>query len=124
MKGLEALMLESFLTARRHGILDQVLGTISEFLDRASFAEIARLLVTTDAVAALRRAHETEKVMDVMAEVGVHPVMTRATAARLFWSAGLGLKERFGGKPPSEVADVLQAIEERLRELGADEKQC
>jgi 3-hydroxyisobutyrate dehydrogenase-like beta-hydroxyacid dehydrogenase len=120
MKGLEALMLEAFLTARRHGILDRVLGTIGEFLDRASFAEIARLLVTTDAVAALRRAHETEKVMEVMAEVGVEPVMTRATAARLFWSAGLGLRERFGGKPPAEIEEVLGAIEERLQATGGE----
>src|SRR5215213_1321009 len=58
MKGIESLLLESLLAARRHGVEDIVLNTVGDFWDKGTFVEMANVLITTDAIHAGRRAHE------------------------------------------------------------------
>ena len=110
MKGMEALLLESLLAARRHGVEDVVLGTVAAFMDRGSFAEMANFLVTTDAIHSGRRAHEADMMAEVVQEVGITPRLSPAIAETLHWSTSLGMKERFGGEVPRDWKTVIDAM--------------
>lgn len=119
MKGLEALLLESLLAARRHGVEDVVLGTVAEFMDKRRFAEMANFFITTDAIHAERRAAEADMMAEVVREVGITPRLSPAVAETLHWSASLGLKAHFGGEVPSDWKTVIDAILAKL-DTGAE----
>jgi 3-hydroxyisobutyrate dehydrogenase-like beta-hydroxyacid dehydrogenase len=110
-KGLEALLVECMLGARRYGIDDAVLTSFGKFMDSRPFGEMANFLMVTDAIHAERRGQEARMSVDALEEAGVDPVMTRATAERLEWVAGLGTKAYFAGVVPSHYAEAMEAIE-------------
>lgn len=114
MKGIESLLLESLLAARRHGVEDIVLDTVGAFWDKGSFVEMANLLITTDAIHAGRRAHEADMMSEVVREVGITPRLSPIIAETLHWSASLGLKEHFGGEVPKEWKSVIDAMLAKL----------
>ncbi len=114
-KGLEALLVECMLGARRYGIDEIVLASFGKSMARGSFAETANLTLTTDAIHAGRRAEEAAMSADALAEIGIEPIMAQATAARLRWVAGMDLKAHFKGIPPADYREALAAIESRLQ---------
>jgi 3-hydroxyisobutyrate dehydrogenase-like beta-hydroxyacid dehydrogenase len=114
VKGLEALLLESLLAARRHGVEEVVLGTVGEFMDKGTFAEMANFLLTTDAIHAGRRAQEADMMVEVVEDVGIAPTMSTSVARMLHWSADLELKEHFGGEVPADWRTVVDTILAKL----------
>lgn len=112
-KGLEALLVECILGARRYGVSEVVLASLGKTLARP-FADTVNGLLTTDVIHAARRAEEAAMSAEALADVGIEPVMTRATATRLDWVAGLGLKERLGGLVPDSWNDAIVAIEAEI----------
>lgn len=117
MKGIEALLVECAMGSARYGILDDVLGSIAQWMDQRPFMKSANFLMSTDAIHAERRAKETDMSVEALKEIGVDPIMTRATAERLHWVANLGLNEHFGGVVPEDFSLVLDAIEGSLADL-------
>jgi len=115
-KGLEALLVECILGARRYGVNDVVLASLGKTLSRP-FAEVVNGLLTTDVIHAARRAEEAAMSAEALADIGIEPLMTRATAARLDWVAGLGLKERLGGVVPANWSDAIVAIETEIARI-------
>ena len=111
MKGLLSLFLETLTATHRYGVDETVLGSIAESLDGVPFVETARLQVSKGAVNAERMAHEMEEVVATLEELGVPAGMSRAAREKLLWCAGFGLRERFGGKLPSTLTEVLEAME-------------
>lgn len=118
-KGLEALLVECILGARRYGVDGVVLASLGKTLARP-FADTVNGLLTTDVIHAGRRAEEAAMSAEALADVGIQPVMTRATAARLHWVAGLGLKKRLGGLVPANWNEAIAAIEAEIE--GANDK--
>jgi 3-hydroxyisobutyrate dehydrogenase len=116
-KGLEALLLELLIAARRAGLegdlWEEAVATVSSH----PFDETAANWIRTHAVACERRYHEMVQVAETMREIGVEPVMTAATEAFFRRSLTLGLGEAFAAGPPSMGA-VIEYVEERLREPG------
>ena len=115
MKGLEALLIECALAGRRHGIQDEVFASISEFIDARPFMQNVEFFLSTDVIHSARRAEEATMSCDALEEVGIEPVMTRATAAVLQRSADMKLKEHFGGIVPTEYKVAVDAIDRSLR---------
>ncbi len=113
MKGLEALLLECLLGARRYGIDAAVLSSIEKTMARP-FSQIVQGLLTTDAIHAGRRSEEAAMSAEALAEVGLDGFVTRAVAERLRWVAELGMKEHFGGQVPQDWQTALDGIEARL----------
>ncbi|SKA10577.1 protein of unknown function [Enhydrobacter aerosaccus] len=77
VKGLEALAVESLVTARRQGILDEVLGCLGD-IDSMTFSGALQMLVQTHVVHAERRWEEMGLVARTLRETGVEPLMTSA----------------------------------------------
>jgi len=90
MKGLAALVAESMQAAHAAGFAEETWTNIVGQLTAADEALIRRLVEGTGPHA-LRRLHEMQASADMLAELGVDPVMTRSTVESL---------RRFSGGAP------------------------
>jgi 3-hydroxyisobutyrate dehydrogenase-like beta-hydroxyacid dehydrogenase len=82
VKGLTALVVESMQAAEAAGLATETWDNIVGQLSAADEGLIRRLVTGTGGHAA-RRVHEMEATAELLAELGVEPIMTNATAARL-----------------------------------------
>lgn len=112
LKGRDALIVETLLAARRHGLQQIVAETLERPGDRLSFDEISTRVLCSVAVHAGRRAHELEQVGDALQEVGVDPALARAASHTLHRIADLGLSDVLGDERPTDRDAVLAAIDE------------
>ena len=110
MKGQIALLLECAVAARCAGIDREVLTSVAEWYDALPFMQNATRLVRTTTVHARRRADEAAMACDMLLEMGIEPVMTRATVATLEKVAALGLRERTGGVLPATLEAAIDLI--------------
>jgi 3-hydroxyisobutyrate dehydrogenase-like beta-hydroxyacid dehydrogenase len=113
MKGLEALLLECLIGARRYGIEEAVLGSLEKTLAKP-FRQVVQGTLTTNAIHAGRRAEEAAMSAETLADAGLDGFVTRAVAERLRWVAELGMKEHFGGEVPQDWQTALNGIETKL----------
>jgi 3-hydroxyisobutyrate dehydrogenase len=113
-KGLEALLLELLVAARRAGIEDDLWADIVHFMDENDFQQVAANWVRTHPVAHARRRDEMIQVLEVLRELGVPAPMTSATEAFFARSCALGLSRRFPAKP-DQISDVIEFLENKLR---------
>jgi 3-hydroxyisobutyrate dehydrogenase-like beta-hydroxyacid dehydrogenase len=108
-KGIEALLLESLLAARRAGVADDVWREILETLDERPFAEVGGNWICTHGRAHARRYHEMVQVKALLDELGIEPLITSATTAFFERSTRLALSKAFRNAPqnPDEVLAAL-----------------
>ena len=86
IKGLEALTLESMLAARRFGAEKEVLESLNgTFPGMGWTGKLPDYLISRVAEHGVRRAAEMREVALTLCDVGVEPVMARATAERQAW---------------------------------------
>ncbi len=118
-KGLDALIFECVVASDRYGISEQVVRSLSGLMDKHdSFSDAINYHLTSAAVHAARRSEEVSMSADALCELGLDPIMSRASAARLDWVASLELGYAFGGVPPADYHVVLDAIRERIAGIG------
>lgn len=106
MKGLEALIAESFLFAHKCGIQDYIMDSVVNTMDKESFRAIAARLAGADLVHSERRSFEVGEAMELMKEVGVEPLIAAGAKARLAATAALGLNKELGGVAPKKMEEV------------------
>jgi 3-hydroxyisobutyrate dehydrogenase-like beta-hydroxyacid dehydrogenase len=82
VKGLTAVVLESMQAAEAAGLAAETWDNVTRQLAAADEGFIRRLVTGTGRHAA-RRVHEMEAAAELLADLGVEPIMTTATAARL-----------------------------------------
>lgn len=109
VKGLEALVWESIMGARRYGVDARVLASLPGELPVTDWTELASHLVGRTVVHGERRAAELREVAETLAAVGVDPLLAKAGAERLQWAADRRLHERFTTLP-RHYAEVLDAL--------------
>jgi 3-hydroxyisobutyrate dehydrogenase-like beta-hydroxyacid dehydrogenase len=110
-KGVESLLIEMMIAAKRSDLLEGVMSEIVEFMDKRSFQEIANAWITTTVMHAKRRAEEMEHVIETLNELKIKPIMTTATRDRLLGVSELGLSDYFKGKQPAFYREVIEAME-------------
>jgi 3-hydroxyisobutyrate dehydrogenase-like beta-hydroxyacid dehydrogenase len=116
-KGMEALLIECLVAARRAGLQDALWEMLTGIMAETSFEVQAENWVRTHASAHERRYHEMVQVEDTIRGLGLRPVMTGATRAIFARSQGLGL----GGAFP-HGADTMDAVIGFLeRQLGSSD---
>jgi hypothetical protein len=71
--------------------------------------KMMNFLVTASAIHAGRQTHEMEDCMTMLEDLGIDPIMTKATMLRMKWLAEKNLKEVFNGKVPEKWEDVITA---------------
>jgi 3-hydroxyisobutyrate dehydrogenase-like beta-hydroxyacid dehydrogenase len=110
-KGVESLLIEMMVGAKRGDVLEPVMADIVAFMDKRSFQDIANAWITTTVFHAKRRAEEMEHVIETLNELRVRPVMTTATRERLKCISDLNLSDYFKGKKPTFYHEVIEAME-------------
>lgn len=108
-KGIEALVIEAMVAASVAGVRHEALRGICEPMDATRFSTFVDMCIRTDVLHAERRAVEMDGVAEGIVELGLDPLMTRSTAARLRASAALGQREPFLGRQGYTADEVLDA---------------
>jgi len=109
-KGVEALLLEMLVGAKRCDLAEPLMEAIVEHMDGSSFQEIANTWITTNVIHAERRTEEMEHVIQTLSELHVRPIMAEAVRDRLRTSSQSGLREFFKGKKPDDYREVIAAM--------------
>jgi 3-hydroxyisobutyrate dehydrogenase-like beta-hydroxyacid dehydrogenase len=87
IKGIEALAVECFLTARRYGVEDRIVASLNETFKPLDWEKLAGYLIERVVQHGRRRAAEMREAAETVACTGLDPVMTSATALRHDWVA-------------------------------------
>lgn len=76
MKGLEALVIETMVTARNYGVEKAVLESISKTLDNNDFTAFSNALITTHVVHKTRRMKEVSDCIKIITDANLEPSVT------------------------------------------------
>lgn len=90
IKGMEALVAECLLAARRMGVETDVLASLGETLPVPDWEAFARYMLTRSLQHGRRRAEEMREVARTVGEAHVEPLMSAAIARRQDIAAELG----------------------------------
>jgi len=85
IKGLEALVVESFTAARAYGVEDRVIASLQETFPTLDWETLASYLVSRAALHGKRRAEEMREVAVTVRDAGLDPWLAAATAERQDW---------------------------------------
>jgi 3-hydroxyisobutyrate dehydrogenase-like beta-hydroxyacid dehydrogenase len=87
IKGVEALLSESLLSARQYGVEKYVLASLSDLLPVGDWEKLARYMISRALEHGTRRAEEMREAAATVAEAGIAPFMSTATAERQDFTA-------------------------------------
>jgi 3-hydroxyisobutyrate dehydrogenase-like beta-hydroxyacid dehydrogenase len=120
-KGIEALLVESLLAARRAGVEADLWREIVATIDAASFEEVGGNWIRTHGSAHERRWHEMADVRAMLADMGLDAPMTEATVAIFERSTRVRLRDAFPS-PASSASAVIQALDARIESSANPKK--
>ncbi len=107
IKGMEALLAESLLTARRHGVEDAVLTSLKDLFPVGDWHKLARYMIGRSLQHGRRRAEEMREAVRTVAEAGLEPWMSRGCVERQQWAAAHA--EVLRHEPLTDVLDAMLA---------------
>jgi 3-hydroxyisobutyrate dehydrogenase-like beta-hydroxyacid dehydrogenase len=87
VKGIEALLAESLVTARHYGVEQTVLGSLSDLFPLGDWPKLAHYMISRALLHGTRRAEEMREVAQTVADAGLAPLLSSATAQRQDWAA-------------------------------------
>jgi 3-hydroxyisobutyrate dehydrogenase-like beta-hydroxyacid dehydrogenase len=98
VKGLEAMVIESFTAARAYGVEDQVLASLAETFPGIDWERQGSYFFQRVIQHGRRRAEELREVAETVREAGLTPWSAAGTAQRQDWVADLADQGLFGDK--------------------------
>ena len=111
IKGLEALVIESYTTARAYGVEDHVLPTLQETFPSINWSQQGAYFFSRVVQHGKRRAEEMRESANTVREAGFEPFMTASIADKQQWVADLAAAGVFAGVdqagPWQAYADAL-----------------
>lgn len=111
IKGLEALVIESYTAARAYGVEDYVLPTLQETFPSIDWSEQGAYFYSRVVQHGRRRAEEMREVANTVREAGFEPLMAAATATKQDWVASLAAQGVFDG---TDQKSAWQVYADRL----------
>jgi 3-hydroxyisobutyrate dehydrogenase-like beta-hydroxyacid dehydrogenase len=110
VKGMEALLAESLLAARRYGVEQAVLESLTGLLPAGDWHALAQYMIARSLQHGRRRAAEMREAAVTVREAGVAPWMSSACAERQDWAAArreAAAQPSLGGMLDALLADCL-----------------
>lgn len=95
IKGLEALVIESYTTARQYGVEDHVLPTLAETFPGIDWPKQGAYFFSRVVQHGKRRAEEMRESANTVREAGFPPLMAAAIADKQQWVADLAARGVF-----------------------------
>jgi 3-hydroxyisobutyrate dehydrogenase len=112
IKGMEALVIESFVSARRYGVERQVLASLAETFPGLDWEKNGDYFFQRVIAHGKRRAEEMREAAATVGEIGLQPFMASAIADRQAWMAALAKAGVFGKLPRDagwrDCADLIE----------------
>jgi 3-hydroxyisobutyrate dehydrogenase-like beta-hydroxyacid dehydrogenase len=96
IKGLEAMVIESFTTARAYGVEDAVLASLKETFPGIDWEKQGAYFFQRVIEHGRRRSEEVREVAETVRETGLEPWSAAGTAERQAWVADLADEGLFG----------------------------
>jgi 3-hydroxyisobutyrate dehydrogenase-like beta-hydroxyacid dehydrogenase len=96
IKGLEAMVIESFTTARAYGVEDAVLASLQETFPGIDWEKQGAYFFQRVIEHGRRRSEEVREVAETVREIGLTPWSAEGTAERQAWVADLADAGLFG----------------------------
>ena len=109
VKGLEALVAESLLTARRYGVDGEVLASLGDLFPGDRWEARAAYMISRSLEHGARRAAEMREAAATVADAGLEPWMSNAAAQRQEWAAAHAPGVSRGALDPM-LDELLRAI--------------
>ena len=104
IKGLEAMVIESFTTARAYGVEDAVIASLQETFPGIDWEKQDAYFFQRVIEHGRRRAEEVREVAETVRDIGLTPWSAEGTAERQAWVADLADDGLFGARGTKEFA--------------------
>jgi 3-hydroxyisobutyrate dehydrogenase-like beta-hydroxyacid dehydrogenase len=104
IKGMEAMVIEAFTTARAYGVEDAVLASLKETFPGIDWEKQGAYFFQRVIEHGRRRAEEVREVAETVREAGLTPWSAQGTAERQAFIADLADQGLFGAKGTKEFA--------------------
>lgn len=104
IKGLEAMVIESFTTARAYGVEDEVLASLKETFPGIDWEKQGAYFFQRVIEHGRRRSEEVREVAETVREAGLTPWSAEGTAERQGWMADLADAGLFGTRGTPDFA--------------------
>jgi 3-hydroxyisobutyrate dehydrogenase-like beta-hydroxyacid dehydrogenase len=112
IKGIESLIVEAMTAAVSYDVVDQVIPSLDEYFKGKDWRWQAEYMFGRVVEHGERRAAEMREAAKTVAEIGLEPLMTAATAERQQWIADRIPRDTFKGKKPTldDYAAAVRAV--------------
>jgi|HigsolmetaAR201D_1030396.scaffolds.fasta_scaffold00521_2 3-hydroxyisobutyrate dehydrogenase-like beta-hydroxyacid dehydrogenase len=87
VKGIEALLTESMLAARKYGVEQTVLDSLHDLFPGPDWHKLAQYMISRSLIHGKRRAEEMREVARTVEQAGLTPHMSAACAERQDWAS-------------------------------------
>ena len=104
IKGLEAMVIESFTAARAYGVEDAVLASLKETFPGIDWEKQGAYFFQRVIEHGRRRSEEVREVAETVREIGLTPWSAAGTAERQAWIADLADEGLFGSRGTKDFA--------------------
>ena len=104
IKGLEAMVIESYTAARAYGVEDAVLASLNETFPGIDWEQQGAYFFQRVIEHGRRRSEEVREVAQTVREIGLEPWSAAGTAERQAWVADLADAGLFGARGTKEFA--------------------
>ena len=111
VKGIEALLTEALLAARYHGVEEDVIASLGKMLPHPDWNQHAHYMISRSLQHGVRRAEEMREAAVTVAEAGLQPLMSEASAARQDWASQFTASR--------DVASLPDLLDSMLGEMNA-----
>lgn len=108
VKGIEALLTESLVSARHYGVEETVLASLSDLFPVGDWPKLARYMISRALEHGTRRAEEMREVAQTVSDAGLTPLLSSATAERQDWAAAR--KQALEAETLPDMLDRLLAM--------------
>jgi 3-hydroxyisobutyrate dehydrogenase-like beta-hydroxyacid dehydrogenase len=119
IKGLEAMLIESFTSARAYGVEDALLASLKETFPGIDWEKQGAYFFQRAIEHGRRRSEEVREVAETVREIGLEPWSSQGTAERQAWVADLADEGLFGERGTKEFARSADWRTEADRILAA-----
>lgn len=116
VKGVEALLLEALMTARRHRVEETVIASLTDLFPGPDWRTLAQYMISRTLAHGARRAEEMREVAATVEAAGGRPLMSLAIAEHQDWAATCGVT--------ADQRDLTTMLDALLAALKDEEAQC
>lgn len=116
IKGMEALLTESLLSARHYGVESTVIDSLRNLFPAADWSTLARYMISRSLVHGRRRAEEMREVAQTVSEAGLQPHMSAACVQRQDWAAGF--------REAASIEELEAMLDAVLSRAKAEKSSC